>query len=48
MTFSRNIEILQSRTINYSMKIFEHEMMKENSLNSFGTTTDLFKRGSGC
>ena len=25
MKFSHNIEILQSRTTNYSMKIFEHE-----------------------
>ena len=42
MTFSHNIEILQSRTTNYSMKIFEHER-KQSEL--FGTITVLFKRG---
>ena len=42
MTFSHNIEILQSRTTNYSMNIFEHER-KRSEL--FVTITVLFKRG---
>ena len=45
MTFSNNIEILQSRITNYSMKIFEHERKQRKQSEQFGTITVLFKRG---